>query len=71
MPKTGNNMQVSKIQQEQIKQYNLEQVNLQRKREEDYRKVVEKRNFEEIVAERVARNIRLDLDKGRNIDVEI
>ena len=63
-------MQISRIQQDQIRQYNLEQVNLQRKREEDYRKVVEQRNFEQIVAERVARNIRLDLDKGRNIDIE-
>ena len=63
-------MQISKIQQLQIKEYNLEQVNIQRKREDDYRKVVEKRNFDEIVAERVARNIRLDLDKGRNIDIE-
>lgn len=63
-------MQLSRIQQDQIRQYNLEQVNLQRKREEDYRKVVDQRNFEQIVAERVARNIRLDLDKGRNIDIE-
>jgi hypothetical protein len=63
-------MQISRLQQDQIRQYNLEQVNLQRKREEDYRKVVEQRNFEQIVAERVARNIRLDLDKGRNIDIE-
>ena len=63
-------MQISKIQQLQIKEYNLEQVNIQQKREDDYRKVVEKRNFDEIVAERVARNIRLDLDKGRNIDIE-
>jgi hypothetical protein len=63
-------MQISKIQQLQIKEYNLEQVNIQRKREDDYRKVIEKRNFDEIVAERVARNIRLDLDKGRNIDIE-
>jgi hypothetical protein len=64
-------MNISRIQQHQIQQYNLEQVNIQRKREDDYRKVVEKRNFEEIVAERVARNIRLDLDKGRHIDAEI
>ena len=63
-------MQISKIQQLQIKEYNLEQVNIQQKREDDYRKVVEKRNFDEIVAERVARNIRLDLDKGRNIDID-
>ncbi len=64
-------MDISRIQQDQIRQYNLEQVNLQRKREEDYRKVVEKRNFDQIVADRVARNIRLDLDKGRHIDAEI
>jgi hypothetical protein len=48
----------------------LEQVNIQKKREDDYRKVVEKRNFDQIVADRVARNIRLDLDKGKNLDVE-
>jgi hypothetical protein len=61
-------MNISKADQCRIRDYNLEQNNIQRKREDDYRKVVEKRNFEEIVAERVARNIRLDLDKGRNID---
>ena len=63
-------MQISKIQQLQIREYNLEQVNIQKKREDDYRKVIEKRNFDEIIAERVARSIRLDLDKGRNIDIE-
>jgi len=63
-------MQVSKIQQHQIQQYNLEQLQLQKKRDEDYRKVIERRKFEDIIAERVARNLRLDLDKGRNIDIE-
>jgi hypothetical protein len=63
-------MNISRAEQNQIKEYNLEQVNLQKKREEDYRKVVEKRNFDQIVAERVARNIRLDLDKGKNLDLE-
>jgi hypothetical protein len=63
-------MQISKIDQYRLRDYNLEQVNLQRKREDDYRKVVEKRNFEQIVADRVARNIRLDANKGRNIDIE-
>jgi len=61
-------MNISKVDQCRIRDYNLEQSNIQRKREDDYRKLVEKRNFEQIVAERVARNIRLDLDKGRNID---
>ena len=55
--------------------YNLqlarqERIQLQDRREEDYRKAVEKRNFDRINAERVARNIRLGLDKGRHIDVE-
>jgi hypothetical protein len=63
-------MNVSKVEQYRIRDYNLEQSNIQKKREEDYRKVVEKRNFEQIVAERVARNLRLDLDKGRQIDIE-
>jgi len=63
-------MQISRSEQAQIKRYNLEQVRLQEKREDDYRKLIEKRKFDEIVAERIARNIRLDLDKGRNIDIE-
>jgi len=64
-------MNISKADQIRIREYNLEQVNIQRKREDDYRKVVEKRNFDQIVAERVERNRRLDADKGRNIDIEI
>ena len=63
-------MNISKVDQSRIRDYNLEQVNIQKKREDDYRKVVEKRNFDQIVADRVARNIRLDLDKGKNLDVE-
>ena len=63
-------MNISKADEFRIREYNLEQASIQKKREEDYRKVVEKRNFDQIVAERVARNIRLDLDKGRSIDVD-
>ena len=62
-------MNISKADQCRIRDYNLEQVNLQKKREEDYRKVVEKRNFDQIVAERVERNRRLDADKGQQVDV--
>lgn len=62
-------MQISRTHQALIR-YNVEQQNLQTKRDEDYRKLVEKRKFDEIVAERIARNIRLDLDKGRNIDID-
>ena len=63
-------MNISKADQCRIRDYNLEQNNIQRKREDDYRKLVEKRNFDQVVAERVARNIRLDADKGKNLDLE-
>ena len=63
-------MNISKIDQCRIREYNLEQVKIQKKREEDYRKVTERQNFERIVADRVERNIRLDLNKGRSVDVE-
>lgn len=63
-------MNISKADQCRIRDYNLEQTNIQRKLEDDYRKVVERRNFDQVVAERVARNIRLDADKGKNLDLE-
>ena len=63
-------MNISKADECRIRDYNLEQRKLQDKRDEDYRKVVEKQRFERIVADRVARNLRLDLDKGRKVDVE-
>ncbi len=62
-------MNISKADECRIRDYNLEQRNLQIKREEDYRKVVEKRNFDQIVADRVERNRRLDADKGQQVDV--
>jgi len=63
-------MNISKIEECRIREYNLEQVNIQKKREEDYRKVIEKKNFDRIVEDRIERNRRMDLDKGRNIDLE-
>ena len=48
-----------------------ERANVQYKREEDYRKTVEKKNLDRIRAERIARNIRLGMDKGRYIDVDV
>jgi hypothetical protein len=63
-------MQITRAEQANIKRHNLEERRLQDKRDEDYRKVVEKRNFEQVIADRVERNRRLDLDKGRNIDIE-
>ena len=64
-------MNVSRINQRNIELDRLERTNHQRKIEEDYRKVIEKKNIERIIAERVEKNMRLDRDKGRYIDVEI
>jgi hypothetical protein len=63
-------MNISRADELRIREYNLEQRQLQNKRDEDYRKVVEKRRLDEIVADRVSRNLRLDLDKGRSIDID-
>jgi hypothetical protein len=62
-------MNVSRI-DHNLQAHRQERIQLQDRREEDYRKVVEKRNVDRIIAERVARNVRLDSDKGRHIDVE-
>ena len=62
-------MNVSRI-DHNLQVHRQERIQLQDRREEDYRKVDEKRNVDRIIAERVARNIRLGLDKGRHIDVE-
>jgi hypothetical protein len=63
-------MKVSSITTYNLQLDRMQRIQTQDKREEDYRKVVDKRNFDRIIAERVSRNIRLGLDKGRNIDVE-
>lgn len=62
-------MKIDRVHQNLV-DYNIEQHRLQKKRNEDYAKVIERRSFERIVAEKVARNIRLGLDKGQNVDIE-
>jgi hypothetical protein len=64
-------MKISRINQHNIELDRLERTNHQRKIEEDYRKRVEKKNLDMIIADRVERNMRLDRDKGRYIDVEV
>ena len=64
-------MNISRINQRNIEIDRTERANAQYKKEEDYRKVTEKKNVERIIADRVARNMRLDRDKGRNVDVEV
>ena len=58
-------MKVSKVQQ-----YLLEQVATVRQQVEAYKKVVEQHRLDRIHETRVQRNLRLDLDKGRHIDVD-
>ena len=64
-------MNVSKITSYNLQLDRMQYVRNQEKRDEDYRKVVERRNFDRIVAERVSRNIRLGLDKGQHVDMEV
>ncbi len=64
-------MKIDRINNRNMELDRLERTNHQRKIEEDYRKVIEKRNIERIIAERVEKNMRLDRDKGRNIDVDV
>jgi len=67
-------MQISRAEQSVIRynleQYRNQQIRLEKNRAEDYSKVIEKRRVEQIIADRVRRNLRLDLDKGRHIDIE-
>jgi len=67
-------MEISRAEQSISKynaeQYRMRQIQLEQNRAQDYTKVVERRNYEREIAERVSKNIRLDLDKGRNIDIE-
>jgi hypothetical protein len=67
-------MNISRAEQSVIKhnleQYRLDQIRLEKQREQDYAKQIEERRLDQVIAERVSRNLRLDLDKGRHIDLE-
>jgi hypothetical protein len=67
-------MSISRAEQSVIKhnleQYRLDQTCLEKQREQDYAKKIEERRLDQVIAERVSRNLRLDLDKGRHIDLE-
>jgi hypothetical protein len=54
-----------------LEMYNVERANVQYKREEEYKKTIEKKNLDRIIADRVERNIRLDNEKGRYVDVDV
>ena len=67
-------MQISRAEQSAIKynqeQYRVDQARMEKQQTEDYSKKIEQRRLDQIIAERVSRNLRLDLDKGRHIDLE-
>jgi len=67
-------MDISRAEQSVIKynleQYRVDQARLEKQQEQDYAKKIEERRVDQIIAERVSRNLRLDLDKGRHIDLE-
>jgi hypothetical protein len=67
-------MEISRAEQSVIKynleQYRVDQARMDKQREQDYAKQIEERRLDQIIAERVSRNLRLDLDKGRHIDLE-
>jgi len=54
-----------------LAKYQAQQMRLRDREDEDYRARVEKKAFEQIIAERVRRNLHLGLDKGTNVDLEV
>jgi hypothetical protein len=51
--------------------YQAQKMRLRDREDEDYRARVEKKAFEQIIVDRVSRNLRLGLDKGTNVDLDI
>jgi hypothetical protein len=50
--------------------YTAQKMRLRDREDEDYRARVEAKVFEKIIVDRVRRNLRLDLDKGTNVDLD-
>ena len=67
-------MEISRAEQSVIKynleQYRVAQARMDKQQIENYAKQIEERRLDQIIADRVSRNLRLDLDKGRHIDLE-
>lgn len=51
--------------------YTAQKLRLRDREDEDFRAQVEAKAFQQIIVDRVSRNLRLNLDKGTNIDVEV
>jgi hypothetical protein len=50
--------------------YTAQKLRLRDREDEDYRARIEDKAFEKIIVDRVRRNLRLDLDKGTNVDLD-
>ena len=50
--------------------YHAQKLRLRDREDEDYRAKIEDKAFEKIIVDRVRRNLRLDLDKGTNVDLD-
>ena len=51
--------------------YTAQKLRLRDREDEDYRARVEAKVFEKIIVDRVHRNLRLGLDKGTNVDLDV
>ena len=54
-----------------LAKYHAQQMRLRDREDEDYRARIEDKAFEKIIVDRVRRNLRLDLDKGTNVDLDV
>ena len=51
--------------------YTAQKMRLRNREDEDYRAKIEDKAFEKIIVDRVFRNLRLGLDKGTNVDLDV
>jgi len=51
--------------------YTAQKLRLRDREDEDYRARVEAEVFQKIIVDRVSRNLRLGLDKGTNVDLDV
>ena len=58
------------IEDRMLARYQAEQMRLRDRETNDYRQKVEAKAFEQIIVDRVRRNLRLGLDKGTNVDLD-
>ena len=53
-----------------LARYQAEQMRLREREGTEYRQKVEAKAFEQIIVDRVRRNLRMGLDKGTNVDLD-